>query len=676
MAMASQDGNGNGNGKASSTMEESHDQQQARQEPRPATLQVDVDDLQVQVVQDLVAEISTRSATSTAGTGTGTGTGSGANRSILSSFPAANTRNDAGSGAGAGNGNGNTSSSEPGQVAQRTTTTSINSINVDDLQGTAATNTAGITLAPQSTEARMQHKMRQQLQLQLQQPTMPARDIAADHQAAVALARQDIQDKSQSQQNTTIDSQSSLQLEAVATAVRKRKPGLASPSPSALASTSTSTDQVENTGNAAVPATAPSNPQRIPVGAFRIVTSASGRFAITNAAVATDALEATSSHHTATAATITTTTTTTTTTEVEPPALAASLVIESALVVQEDPEKPSSRRGNRSRNNRDTTTRQETENTTHPEPASSQLLVPSEAFQDDSGVILVTAEAPTLNDSVWALLKSRKGRIGIIILIAIVATFTVLGVTVWQSNEAKTDEEVIDQPQEPSLAHSTAPAAPTSYPTLNPTTAMPTAMPTTRPFRPLQDLTEETIAVIRNDSNSPQAKAWAWLQEDIRQKTGQPAPNLRRQLFTNNSSSFAQTDQFVQRFVLVTLYYATNGAGWAFQRFWLDHDTSECDWWPHTVGISWPYEQGPVVCHENGSYAQLFMPSNGLQSGPLPNELGMLSHLTNMDVSGNPGLTGAIPEPICEAIQDESNPLQVIMTCNASLTCDCGCQCV
>jgi hypothetical protein len=538
-----------------------------------------------------------------------------------------------------------TSSREPGQVAQRSTKwvePARNEIDVTEdeeklqpnplgLAGSTASRSsdAGIVLAPQSREARIKHKQRQQQQqpgsagaststaASAPSTNMTLSRIANDHQAAVALARQDIQAKS-----------------------------------------------------------VPSNPQRTPVGAFRIVTSASGRFAISNVAVETDVLDETSYHPY-----VTPTTHMTTSLPSVAEAFNAPLVIESVLVVQEDAENPSSRRRT-SRSNQTTTTRSDPEYATNQAaleaPRGASLQAPS--CQHENGVILVTAQAPTLNDSVWALLKSRKGRIGVFILISLVATtFTALGVTVWNSSKAKLSEETINQAQEPSPASSFLPSVsvtPTNSPTRQPTTATPTAMPTSRSFRPLDALAEETISAILNDSSSPQAKAWAWLQEDIRHRTGQSAPNLasRRQLFPN--SSMAMADQFTQRFVLVTLYYASDGAGWEYQRFWLDHDTSECDWWPHTTGVTWPYEQGPVVCHVNGSFAELLMTNNGLDVGPLPKELGMLYHLTKIDTSGNPGLIGAIPEPICKAMQKESDPLQVIMTCHGNLTCDCGYQCM
>ena len=105
---------------------------------------------------------------------------------------------------------------------------------------------------------------------------------------------------------------------------------------------------------------------------------------------------------------------------------------------------------------------------------------------------------------------------------------------------------------------------------------------------------------------------------------------------------------------------------------WLDHETSECDWWPHVTSNAWPYDPGDKVCDAVGGYTSILLKDNSLL-GMLPAELALLPYLQTMDVSGNPGLTGEVPESLCNATAQEEVPIMI--TCNASLACDCGCQC-
>ncbi|CAB9519048.1 expressed unknown protein [Seminavis robusta] len=633
---------------------------------------------------------------------------------------------------------------------------------------------SGTTLAPQSREARIQHKMRQQQQQQAstastrssnasirssnasirssmtlqQEPNSMATtttgisnssnnqsSFTTDHQAALALARQDIQQKANQNPNQT-PADMAANLGAVAASARRRKTH--TNQNNSINDNDTNTNDAANnntdetneaqaesnatTATATAVARTPSNNSNrsIPVGAFRIQPSQSGRLAVTNAALEAD-LRGSSIHHQSNTSSVQT--------SPPPPIVESSLVIESVLVVEEEEgqDQHRSRRSHHRRTSRNAETVDEEQPQTRQRPSEEAPQTTVEAsssyhhhttiaanatttttshrtnnnnndyFQDESAaaVMVVTAETPTLNDSVWTLLKSRKGRWGIILIIALTATFTVLGVTVWKNNGSKIIDEISnigvheEAPSEaPSMVPSETPS--TGSPTEAPTTLQPTAAPTTRPFIPKDDLPVGTINAIITNPNGPQAKAWRWLQLDIQQRTGQEfAPNLLDgtgagnnstrflAMITNTTNSIEEADQFVQRFALMTLFYATNGEGWTFQRYWEDHDTPECDWWPHVADVSWPYDKGPAVCESDdnvGFYTRLLLSDNSLE-GTLPNEIGLLSHLTSIDVSGNPGLVGSIPESVCDALQRDNDPIQVVITCNAGLVCECGCQC-
>jgi len=560
-----------------------------------------------------------------------------------------------------------------------------------------------------------------------------------DHQAAVDMVRQDLAAKgTSSAAGYGPNSSTTSRMQAVATSALRQK-GLRSNS-NATDTSSAPVLQPQRPPQPSLPQHVPQVPQ-VPVGAFRIQPAGSG-FAVSAAsAMEADITFGSSTHggpntHTAhhhqTLATISSD-------DTEPAAVVESFLVED----DEDADDAEARRTRRrqirnqqqhqqprqhSRDNsndastdqhvpgntttsihsRDNGTEQWEEHPIHsnshdsatspagptlPEgPPRQPPFVASGTGDDD--VIVVEATTPTLDDSVWALLKSRKGRWLILILIGIVATLTVLGVTVFR----KTAPDILDnndngpKPTDPPTTGSPSKQpsfAPTMEPTMAPTTQMPTAQPTIREFTE-DDLPNATLAAIVNDPSSPQAAAWQWLQEDILQRR-------RNNLFADARQDFPETlpeyQQIVQRFALACLYYATSGAGWQFSRFWLDHATHECDWYPHVTAVSWPYNEGPLVCEPNtGAYRKLLLNNNFLD-GTLPEELGLLTDLEMIDVSRNPQLTGSMPQGICQMVQEqqtsnttelledeeEENELVIRITCNTGgLSCaeDCGCQCV
>ena len=88
----------------------------------------------------------------------------------------------------------------------------------------------------------------------------------------------------------------------------------------------------------------------------------------------------------------------------------------------------------------------------------------------------------------------------------------------------------------------------------------------------------------------------------------------------------------MQRFALATFYYSTNGANWSHGG-WLESKT-ECDWYSGFDIVSSPecVVQGLLLSGDN-------------LSGRIPIEVGLLGHLTQLNVLENE-LTGSIPSEI------------------------------
>jgi hypothetical protein len=82
----------------------------------------------------------------------------------------------------------------------------------------------------------------------------------------------------------------------------------------------------------------------------------------------------------------------------------------------------------------------------------------------------------------------------------------------------------------------------------------------------------------------------------------------------NNTNLDTYSDEKkIQRYVLATLFYSTNGTSWEGNARWLS-DSDECDW----------YNKGAGSC-KKGATVELDLSSNGL-FGTIPNELAFLSN--------------------------------------------------
>ena len=95
-----------------------------------------------------------------------------------------------------------------------------------------------------------------------------------------------------------------------------------------------------------------------------------------------------------------------------------------------------------------------------------------------------------------------------------------------------------------------------------------------------------------------------------------------------------------QRFVLATLYFATNPPfehNWNRPGRWLSYGSSECEW---------NTEDNINLCAEKDVVTNLPLAKNNMV-GPLPLELSLLTSLQEVHLQGNPSLSGTIPKELC-----------------------------
>jgi hypothetical protein len=113
---------------------------------------------------------------------------------------------------------------------------------------------------------------------------------------------------------------------------------------------------------------------------------------------------------------------------------------------------------------------------------------------------------------------------------------------------------------------------------------------------------------------------------------------------TNNDSADLQStlsdDQLVERFFVVLLYFATDGASWVDQAGFLTSSLNTCAW---RIVNNYSANTG-VGCNDAGSVELLRLPHNNL-NGQIPSELGQLSSLETLGFRGN-NLNGRIPSEL------------------------------
>jgi hypothetical protein len=158
---------------------------------------------------------------------------------------------------------------------------------------------------------------------------------------------------------------------------------------------------------------------------------------------------------------------------------------------------------------------------------------------------------------------------------------------------------------------------PTSLPSLSPTTTAPTSIEQVL-FNLLSSASSDNGLSIEV-SGSPQNSAFVWL------------------LGSDTLPSFSD-ERLVQRYALATFFYSTDGPNWSEATDWLS-DGDECLWFSTGSGNS--------MCDQDDVVATLELGFNGLM-GSIPPEIGLLTGLTRIDMSGGvgPGITGRLPEEL------------------------------
>lgn len=134
-------------------------------------------------------------------------------------------------------------------------------------------------------------------------------------------------------------------------------------------------------------------------------------------------------------------------------------------------------------------------------------------------------------------------------------------------------------------------------------------------------------------AGNPQARAYHWLLEDMRQYPGR------------------STAQQYQRFALATLYYATttthgNSNKASAWKDWLHHDVDECRWSTATTrGGNLPTNLYRVCNPDTGTYESLMLFETGLV-GSLPPQVALLTDLQVLDLGRNNLQEGILPSQL------------------------------
>jgi hypothetical protein len=189
---------------------------------------------------------------------------------------------------------------------------------------------------------------------------------------------------------------------------------------------------------------------------------------------------------------------------------------------------------------------------------------------------------------------------------------------------AGSDDDEIDNPSMQAVGPSQTPSE--EEPALAPfdTTFLESESPTTSPSYNPQDMMDLDQALLRistaqdlEDPDTPQAICSHWLSH----KDGQ---SLR--------VSETGPERIFQRYVLCTLYYATNGDEWI--EGFLDGTLHECDW-------------NGVYCEGNNTNVTIVDLPEANLVGSLPEELIYLEQLQGLILYGN-SLTGTLPSQLFE----------------------------
>lgn len=127
-----------------------------------------------------------------------------------------------------------------------------------------------------------------------------------------------------------------------------------------------------------------------------------------------------------------------------------------------------------------------------------------------------------------------------------------------------------------------------------------------------------------SDKMSAQSKAIHWMAEEDPMRV-----------------SITHDQEFMQRYLLSTIYYALDGPAWAHETNFLS-GRETCNWNNMIQGLSKVNIEIGVSCRSGQNIKQIFLPKLGLK-GTLPEEFGYLLSLEDLNLFQN-HITGSIPE--------------------------------
>uniref|UniRef100_A0A7S3L6V9 L domain-like protein n=1 Tax=Amphora coffeiformis TaxID=265554 RepID=A0A7S3L6V9_9STRA len=214
-----------------------------------------------------------------------------------------------------------------------------------------------------------------------------------------------------------------------------------------------------------------------------------------------------------------------------------------------------------------------------------------------TALIVEAKEVNVDDDSVVGIRKKSLWIAGAIFLFLLVGVGVVGGVVVGGEDDDDDDED----------------DGAVLTPTIAPDTLSPTGPASNRAIGSFRESLPPYTQKSLEDATSPQSSALSWL------------------LSSADEDRYSDL-RLVQRFVLATLYFSTNGERWYDNDGWLS-DANECDWSTEAFDIC------------TGQVYQYLILSERNLVGTLPKEIAMLTNLIELDLGTNQ-LRGSIPTEI------------------------------
>ena len=225
------------------------------------------------------------------------------------------------------------------------------------------------------------------------------------------------------------------------------------------------------------------------------------------------------------------------------------------------------------------------------------------------------------------------------------------------ATEAPTAVTPVEVTAAPTMAPTTTPVTVTAAPTDAPTSApVATGAPTTAPVATAAPTAGEVVATTAPTAGEVAVETGSPTAGEVAVETGSPttsepvdlravlpdysqealldpiSPQSRAFLFVNYDPFVATRSEaeMIQRFALATIYFGLGAQGWTAGS--VNPAGDECDWFADTGSL----------CNSEERMQSLLLASNGLVGSPIPPEIGLLTSLTEVDMSAN-AIAGTIP---------------------------------